>query len=224
MLQAISTSATPLRSSATATTSSARVRDRPRARIRLAVQDRAQRVPLSPALLLAPWQGRGTEQLRGAPGSDSGARAGLRRVDRPAGRPRADAGEPEARDSFAGVAGAHLPRDLDRAWAFPGCRRDADLPRTSCARSGPGAGRRHVEETAARGADVGGAIAFVKALLGGGGAAAVKIAATAVAVAATTVAAATEVPRPAHHAPASKPAATRQLTPQSNRTIAAAPS
>jgi len=46
-----------------------------------------------------------------------------------------------------------------------------------------------VEETAARGADVGGAIAFVKALLGGGGAAAVKIAATAVAVAATTVAA-----------------------------------
>src|SRR5207249_6512803 len=62
-----------------------------------------------------------------------------------------------------------------------------------------------------RGADVGGAIAFVKALLGGGGAAAVKIAATAVAVAATTVAAATETPRHAHHAPAAKPtpAATR---------------
>lgn len=75
-----------------------------------------------------------------------------------------------------------------------------------------------------RGADVGGAIAFVKALLGGGGAAAVKIAATAVAVAATTVAAATEVPRHAHHAPAAKPAATRQLTHESNRTIAAATS
>ena len=42
-----------------------------------------------------------------------------------------------------------------------------------------------------RGADVGGAIAFVKALLGGGGAAAVKVAATALAVATTAVAAAT---------------------------------
>src|SRR5439155_634817 len=48
-----------------------------------------------------------------------------------------------------------------------------------------------------RGADVGGAIAFVKALLGGGGAAAVKVAATAIAVAAATVAAATEPPSPA---------------------------
>jgi RNA polymerase sigma factor (sigma-70 family) len=73
-----------------------------------------------------------------------------------------------------------------------------------------------------RGADVGGAIAFVKALLGGGGAAAVKVAATALAVAATTVAAATEVPRHAHHAAASKPApaATRHLTRQSTATIA----
>ena len=50
-----------------------------------------------------------------------------------------------------------------------------------------------------RGADVGGAIAFVKALLGGGGAAAVKVAATAIAVAATAVTAATEMPR--HAAP-----------------------
>src|SRR5204862_2401105 len=49
-----------------------------------------------------------------------------------------------------------------------------------------------------RGADVGGAIACFKALLGGGGAAAVKVAATAIAVAATTVAAATETPSPAH--------------------------
>jgi RNA polymerase sigma factor (sigma-70 family) len=74
-----------------------------------------------------------------------------------------------------------------------------------------------------RGADVGGAIAFVKALLGGGGAAAVKVAATALAVAATTVAAATEVPRHAHHAPATKPdpVATRHLTRQSTATIAA---
>ena len=72
-----------------------------------------------------------------------------------------------------------------------------------------------------RGADVGGAIAFVKALLGGGGAAAVKVAATALAVAATTVAAATEVPRPAHHAPATRltPAATH-VTPHSTATIA----
>jgi len=72
-----------------------------------------------------------------------------------------------------------------------------------------------------RGADVGGAIAFVKALLGGGGAAAVKVAATAVAVAATTVAAATEVPRHAHHAPAAKPTpAATHLTPHSTATIA----
>ena len=56
-----------------------------------------------------------------------------------------------------------------------------------------------------RGADVGGAIAFVKALLGGGGAAAVKVAATAIAVAATTVAAATETPGPAHRTVAAKP-------------------
>jgi RNA polymerase sigma factor (sigma-70 family) len=72
-----------------------------------------------------------------------------------------------------------------------------------------------------RGADVGGAIAFVKALLGGGGAAAVKVAATAVAVAATTVAAATEVPRHAHHAPAGKPTpAATHLTSHSTPTIA----
>jgi hypothetical protein len=65
-----------------------------------------------------------------------------------------------------------------------------------------------------RGADVGGAIAFVKALLGGGGAAAVKIAATAIAVAATTVAAATEVPKHAQHAAVIKPtpAVTRHVT------------
>jgi RNA polymerase sigma factor (sigma-70 family) len=65
-----------------------------------------------------------------------------------------------------------------------------------------------------RGADVGGAIAFVKALLGGGGAAAVKIAATAIAVAATTVAAATEVPKHAQHAAVIKPtpAVTRYVT------------
>jgi hypothetical protein len=62
----------------------------------------------------------------------------------------------------------------------------------------------------------------VKALLGGGGAAAVKVAATALAVAATTVAAATEVPRHAHHAQATKPApvATQHLTRQSRATIA----
>src|SRR5213076_636562 len=66
-----------------------------------------------------------------------------------------------------------------------------------------------------RGADVGGAIAFVKALLGGGGAAAVKVA-TAVAVAATTVATAAEAPRHAHQAQATKPApvATLHLTRQ----------
>jgi RNA polymerase sigma factor (sigma-70 family) len=72
-----------------------------------------------------------------------------------------------------------------------------------------------------RGADVGGAIAFVKALLGGGGAAAVKVAATAMAVAATAVTAATEVPRHVQHASAVKPAAaaTRHVTRQSAPTI-----
>jgi RNA polymerase sigma factor (sigma-70 family) len=74
-----------------------------------------------------------------------------------------------------------------------------------------------------RGADVGGAIAFVKALLGGGGAAAVKVAATALAVAATTVGA-TEVPRHSHHAQGAKPApvATRHVTRQGTPTIVAA--
>jgi RNA polymerase sigma factor (sigma-70 family) len=52
-----------------------------------------------------------------------------------------------------------------------------------------------------RGADVGGAIACFKALLGGGGAAAVKVAATALAVATATVAATTQItPRHPHHA------------------------
>ncbi len=75
-----------------------------------------------------------------------------------------------------------------------------------------------------RGADVGGAIAFVKALLGGGGAAAVKVAATAIAVAATTVAAATETPSPAHRTVAAKPtpAATRHVTSQRSATRARA--
>jgi RNA polymerase sigma factor (sigma-70 family) len=73
-----------------------------------------------------------------------------------------------------------------------------------------------------RGADVGGAIAFVKALLGGGGAAAVKVAVTAMAVAATAVTAATEAPRHAGHASALKPtpAATRHVTRRSAPTIA----
>jgi RNA polymerase sigma factor (sigma-70 family) len=72
-----------------------------------------------------------------------------------------------------------------------------------------------------RGADVGGAIAFVKALLGGGGAAAVKVAATAIAVAATTVAAAPDLPRHADRAPAVKPTpAATHLTPRSKATIA----
>jgi RNA polymerase sigma factor (sigma-70 family) len=78
-----------------------------------------------------------------------------------------------------------------------------------------------------RGADVGGAIAFVKALLGGGGAAAVKVAATAIAVAATTVAAATETPSPAHRTVAAKPTpAATHVTRQSSATssgVTAAP-
>ncbi len=57
-----------------------------------------------------------------------------------------------------------------------------------------------------RGADVGGAIACAKALLGGGGAAAVKIAATALAVATAAVATASAPTLThAHHAPAAKP-------------------
>jgi RNA polymerase sigma factor (sigma-70 family) len=78
-----------------------------------------------------------------------------------------------------------------------------------------------------RGADVGGALACVKALLGGGGAAAVKVAATAIAVATTAVAAATEMPRHAHHARATKPAAhatthkTRHIRPAATMTTTA---
>ena len=55
-----------------------------------------------------------------------------------------------------------------------------------------------------RGADVGGAIACFKALLGGGGAAAVKVAATALAVATATVAATQITPRHPHHARSAK--------------------
>jgi RNA polymerase sigma factor (sigma-70 family) len=75
-----------------------------------------------------------------------------------------------------------------------------------------------------RGADVGGAIAFVKALLGGGGAAAVKIAATAIAVAATTVAAAAETPKHAHRTASARPlaTATRHVTRHSLATVAVA--
>src|ERR671931_84698 len=52
-----------------------------------------------------------------------------------------------------------------------------------------------------RGADVGGAIACIKALLGGGGAAAVKVAATALAIGTAAVAASTQItPRQPHHA------------------------
>jgi RNA polymerase sigma factor (sigma-70 family) len=57
-----------------------------------------------------------------------------------------------------------------------------------------------------RGADVGGAIACVKALLGGGGAAAIKVGTTAAVVATAAVAAATAPLAPNHpHAPAAKP-------------------
>ncbi|HEY3017665.1 MAG TPA: RNA polymerase sigma factor [Gaiellaceae bacterium] len=82
-----------------------------------------------------------------------------------------------------------------------------------------------------RGADVGGAIACAKALLGGGGAAAVKIAATALAVATAAVAtASTPTLTHAHHAPAAKPkpaAAThsaRKITASGPGMIASAPS
>jgi RNA polymerase sigma factor (sigma-70 family) len=61
-----------------------------------------------------------------------------------------------------------------------------------------------------RGADVGGAIACIKALLGGGGAAAVKVAATALAVGTAAVAASTQItPHHSHHA---RPAKHASLT------------
>jgi RNA polymerase sigma factor (sigma-70 family) len=56
-----------------------------------------------------------------------------------------------------------------------------------------------------RGADVGGAIACIKALLGGGGAAAVKVAATALAIGTAAVAATTQItPQKTHHARAAR--------------------
>ena len=87
--------------------------------------------------------------------------------------------------------GLTYQRDLDRAWPDPGRRRDADLPRTTRARSGPGARRGHVEETAAPRRRRRWRIRLREALLGGGGAAAVKITATALAVASMAAAAAT---------------------------------
>ena len=112
-------------------------------------------------------------------------------LDPSPGRPRGDAGNPAPRDSVARVAGAHLQGDLDRAWPDPGRRRDTDLPRTTRTRSGPGARRGHVEETAAPRRRRRRRIRLRVALLGGGGAAAVKITATALAVASVAAAAAT---------------------------------
>jgi len=75
-----------------------------------------------------------------------------------------------------------------------------------------------------RGADVGGAIACIKALLGGGGAAAVKVAATALAVATATVAAATQVtPRHPHHARAANHATITRVAHQSTQAAPSAP-
>jgi RNA polymerase sigma factor (sigma-70 family) len=75
-----------------------------------------------------------------------------------------------------------------------------------------------------RGADVGGAIACFKALLGGGGAAAVKVAATALAVATATVAATTQItPRHPHHArPAKHTSTTRAGSPSHSAHLAMA--
>jgi RNA polymerase sigma factor (sigma-70 family) len=75
-----------------------------------------------------------------------------------------------------------------------------------------------------RGADVGGILACVKALLGGGGAAAVKVAATAIAVATTAVAAATEVPGHTHHVRGGTPRPAAHLVRKtSTHTLAASP-
>jgi RNA polymerase sigma factor (sigma-70 family) len=70
-----------------------------------------------------------------------------------------------------------------------------------------------------RGADVGGAIACVKALLGGGGAAAVKVAATAIAVATATMAGATgSTPAHSRQAPARQPITTPHAVQRSSST------
>jgi RNA polymerase sigma factor (sigma-70 family) len=64
-----------------------------------------------------------------------------------------------------------------------------------------------------RGADFGGAIACIQALLGGGGAAAVKVAATALVVGTTALAGATDSPpRQTYRAAAPQPAATAKAT------------
>jgi RNA polymerase sigma factor (sigma-70 family) len=73
-----------------------------------------------------------------------------------------------------------------------------------------------------RGADVGGVLACVKALLGGGGAAAVKVAATAIAVATTAVAAATHTTGHAHHVAAAKMTPAPQLVRKSGTSKASA--
>jgi len=70
-----------------------------------------------------------------------------------------------------------------------------------------------------RGADVGGVITFVKALLGGGGAAAVKVAVTAIAVATTAVTAATEMPRQVDHLAAANSRAPAAKTTKHARTL-----
>ena len=102
----------------------------------MAVQDRRERLPLPPPLLVAARADREPERLRRDRGGRPRAEPAARRADRDRGCARFDAGAAAARDSPARVAGALLPRDLGGARRLAVRRRDADLPRPPLARPG----------------------------------------------------------------------------------------
>ena len=119
----------------------ARPRRRAGGRVGLAVQDRRERVPLPPPLLVAPRPDREPERLRRDRGGRPRPEPAARRADRDRGCARLDAGAAAARDSSARVAGPLLPGDLGGAGALAVGRRDVDLPRPALARPGARAAR-----------------------------------------------------------------------------------
>ena len=100
----------------------------------MAVQDRRERLPLAPPLLVAPRPDREPERLRDHRGDRSGPEPPERRADRNRGRARVDARAAAPCDPAPRVAGPLLSRDRRGARGHPVGRRDADLPRPPLAR------------------------------------------------------------------------------------------
>ena len=111
--------------------------DRPGGRVRVALQDRRERLP-HPATLFVPARpGRDTRRHPGAPGVRRRAAAdGDRRADPAAEGARRDAGDAVQGDPPPRVAGPLVPRDRGRDGAHAAGRRDTHLPRAPVAGRG----------------------------------------------------------------------------------------